>query len=108
MLKHFYSYHIETDSLILEIESLEIEEHEKKNLISLAESHIHHAIVDSILSNLAREDKKDFLKLLNSKNQEKIWKFLRGKVKNIEEKIEEAANEVKNQLFKDISEVKVR
>ncbi|OGH48590.1 MAG: hypothetical protein A3G66_03915 [Candidatus Levybacteria bacterium RIFCSPLOWO2_12_FULL_39_17] len=106
MLKHFYSYHVEIDSLVLEIESLEIEDHEKKNLISLAESHVHHAVIDSILSSLKKEEKQEFLKLLNSKNQEKIWKFLRDKIKDVEEKIEKTASEVKNQLLKDITETK--
>ena len=90
----------------MEIESLEIEDHEKKNLISLAESHVHHAVIDSILSSLKKEEKQEFLKLLNSKNQEKIWKFLRDKIKDVEEKIEKTASEVKNQLLKDITETK--
>jgi len=85
---------------------LEIEDHEKKNLISLAESHVHHAVIDSILSSLKKEEKQEFLKLLNSKNQEKIWKFLRDKIKDVEEKIEKTASEVKNQLLKDITETK--
>ncbi len=106
MIKHFYSYHVETDSLVLEIQSLDIEEHEKKHLIDLAESHIHHAILDSILSRLSGPDKRIFIERLNSKNQEKIWKFLRARIQGIEEKIEAAANSVKKELFKDIKEIK--
>lgn len=108
MIKHFYSYHVEIDSLIIEIESLEIEEHEKKHLIALVESQVHHAILDSILSSLESYDKKLFIEHLNSKNQEKIWKFLRGRIKDIEEKIEAAANAVKKELYKDIRQTKFK
>ena len=108
MIKHFYSYHVEIDSLIIEIESLPIKDHEKKHLIQLAESQIYHTIIDSVLSELNSEDKKAFLEHLNSKNHEKIWKFLRSNVKDVEEKIKEAAVSVKKELHKDIRELMVR
>ena len=106
MIKHFYSYHIEIDSLIIEIESLPIKGHEKKHLIALAESQIHHAVLDSILSELNSEDKRIFLEHLNSKNHDKIWGFLRGKIQDVEEKIKSAANAIKKELYKDIRETK--
>ena len=106
MIKHFYSYHVEIDSLIIEVESLPIKDHEKKHLIALAESQIHHAILDSILSELEPQDKKLFLEHLNSKNHERIWKFLRSKVRDIEGKIELAAKEIKKELYKDMEELK--
>lgn len=102
MIKHFYSYHIEIDSIIIEIESLPIKDHEKKHLIELAESQIHHLVLDSILSELNMEDKRIFLEHLNSKNHERIWKFLRDKIRDIEEKIQRAADEIKKELHKDI------
>lgn len=108
MIKHFYSYHVEIDSLIIEIESLSIKDQEKKHLISLAESQIHHAILDSILSELSTEDKEIFLAHLNTKNHEKIWNFLRPKVKDVERKIKEAAIAVKKELHKDIRELRVK
>lgn len=106
MIKHFYSYHIEIDSLILEINSLEIGEHEKKHLIALAESQLHTAILDSILSELSKEDKKLFVQHLNTKNQDRIWKFLRAKIRDIEKKIQKAADDIKKELQEDIGEVK--
>lgn len=105
MIKHFYSYHVEIDSIVLEIESLPIEKHEKKHLIELAESQIHHAILDSILSDLSNEDKKTFLSHVNSKNHEKTWKFLNSTLKNVEKKIIAAANGVKRELLADIKEL---
>ena len=107
MIKHFYSYHVEIDSLIIEIESFPIKDHEKKHLIQLAESQIYHTIIDSVLSELNSEDKKAFLEHLNSKNHERIWNFLRSKVKDVEGKINEAAIAVKKELYKDIRELRV-
>ncbi len=108
MIKHFYSYHIEIDSIIIEIEALPINEHEKKHLIKLAESHVHHSILDNIMSELTIDDKKTFLKLLNTKDQEKIWKFLRSKINEIQDKILSMAENTKKELYEDIKEIKRR
>lgn len=106
MVKHFYSFIVETDTLFLEIDSLSIAPHEKEHLKSLAESHIHHSILDFIMSELSGEDKKLFLEHLNTKNHEKIWKFLHAKVADVEKKIQEAAHAVKRELHKDLKETK--
>jgi|SRR3989338_8388520 len=104
MVKHFYSFVVETDTLFLEIDSLTIEPHEKAHLKSLAESHIHHAVLDSILSELTGADRKTFASHLNSKNHERTWKFINSKIRDAEEKIKEAANLIKKELYKDIKE----
>lgn len=106
MLKHFYSYIVETDTLFMEIDSLEISTGEKEHLKSLAESNIHHSIIDTVLSELNPEDKKAFLEHMESKNADRIWKFLNARVVNIEEKIKQAAHEVKKELHKDLKEAK--
>lgn len=105
MLKHFYSFIVETESLFIDIESLAISDDEKKHLKSLAESHIHHSILDTILSELGVTDKKLFLTYLNTKDHDKIWQFLRERIDDIEEKIKEAARKIKGELHKDIKEV---
>lgn len=106
MIKHFYSYHVETESIIIEIESLPIEKHQKKHLISLAESQIHSSILDTILLELDGDNKKEFLRYLNTKDYEKIWRFLRGKITDVEKKIKDAAQEIKKQLLNDLAEAK--
>jgi len=106
MVKHFYSFIIETESLFLEIDSLEISDSEKEHLKSLAESHIHNSILDSIMSELNFDDKKMFVQHINTKNHDKIWEFLRSKIDDIEDKIKEAAQVVKKELHKDLKEAR--
>lgn len=106
MIKHFYSYHIEIESLIIEIDSLDINESEKKHLKELAESHIHNAIIDHLLDQLAPEEKRMFIKHINSKNHEETWKFLRSKISDVEKRIHEVAQKIKKELHKDIREAK--
>ncbi len=106
MIKHFYSYHIEIESLIIEIDSLSIDEHEKKHLKELAESHIHNAIIDHLLDQLGPDEQRMFVKHMNSKNHEETWKFLRSKISDVERKINEVAQKIKKELHQDIREAK--
>jgi hypothetical protein len=106
MIKHFYSFIVETDSLFLEIDSLTISENEKKHLKSLAESHIHHGVLDGILSELTHDGKKEFLKHLNTRDHEKIWKFLNNNIVKAEEKIQKITNSIKSELLRDLKEEK--
>lgn len=105
MVKHFYSFIVETESLFLEIDSLEISTGEKEHLKSLAESHIHHSILDAILSELSPNDKKTFLSYLNSKNHNELWNFLHARIDMVETKIKDAAQKIKQELHKDLKEV---
>jgi hypothetical protein len=43
---------------------------------------------------------------MESRHQEKIWKFLHDKVEDVEEKIKEAAIEIKRELHKDLRDAK--
>ena len=106
MVKHFYSFVVETETLFIEIDSLTISEDEKVHLKSLAESHIHHAVLDSILSELTGADRKTFISHLNSKDHARMWKFINSKIEGAEEKIKEAANFIKKELHKDIAEAR--
>ncbi|MCL5432567.1 MAG: hypothetical protein M1524_00425, partial [Patescibacteria group bacterium] len=102
----FYSDIIEFESLIIDLNALDLEEDEKKHLIELAESNLHHAIIDSILSELNEDEKKVFLAHLGSDDHDRIWKLLNERVKNIEEKIKKTADTLKSELKKDIEDIK--
>ena len=104
--KYFYTHIIDTSILSLELAEMDLTPKERLHLISLIDSNIHHEVLDLILSELTPLDKKTFLTHLASENHDKVWKFLRGRVNNIEEKIKKAAEDVKNELHKDIKELK--
>lgn len=104
--KYFYTHIIDTSTLSLELGNMDLTSQERMHLISLMDSNIHHAVLDLILSELMPSDKKTFLTHLASEDHEKVWKFLNEKVENIEEKIKKTAEDLKNELHKDIREIK--
>lgn len=106
MSKKFYTHLIEVESIILELDQLNLADHEKKHLAHLIDANLHNTILDAILSELNQEDKVKFLKHLQEQSHEKIWEHLNDKVDNIEEKIKKAASDLKEQLHKDIKEAK--
>ncbi|MCL5438750.1 MAG: hypothetical protein M1268_02040 [Patescibacteria group bacterium] len=104
--KHFYSDLVEIESLIIELNDLDLEEGEKKHLVELAESNLHHAIIGCVLSELNEDEKKVFLAHLGSDDHDRIWKLLSERVENIQEKIKKTAEALKDELKKDIKEIK--
>ncbi|MEX2007304.1 MAG: hypothetical protein WD992_00855, partial [Candidatus Levyibacteriota bacterium] len=103
--KHFYSHIVDTTSISIEIADMNLTSDERVHLLSLAESNIHHAVLDTILSELPEDDKKEFLKHVKDDSHDKIWDLLKDKVENIEGKIKKAAEDIKAELHKDIEEV---
>lgn len=103
-MKEFYSHIVEIDSLIIELDKMDLSPDEKMHLAKLIDSNIHHTVLDAVLSELSEEDKRIFLKHLHDGNHEKVWKHLNSKVDKIEEKIKKAAEELKVELHKDIKE----
>ena len=104
--KHFYTHIIDTSILSLELGEMDMTSEERLHLLSLVESSIHQTILDLVLSELSEEDKKQFLMHVASSDHDKIWKFLKEKTKNIEEKIKKAAEDLKKELHKDIKEAR--
>lgn len=104
--KHFYSHLVETSSISLELGDMDLTQDERIELVSLAQSQLHHVIIDIILSELSDEDKKQFLHHLHNNEHEDIWRLLNKKAKGIEEKIRTAAQDLKKELHEDIREAK--
>ncbi len=102
--KHFYSQIVDLSSITVEIAGMDMKREERLHLLALAESNVHHAIIDVVLSELSEEDKQKFVEHLNSDNHDQIWKLLNSKVENVEKKIKKAAEEIKKELQKDIKE----
>ena len=106
MQTHFYSHLIEIDSLVIALNELSLTEEEKAHLLGIIDSSLQHVIFDAVLSELSDEDKKVFLEHITEEDNEKIWKFLNGKIEHIEEKIKKVAKDLQEELHKDIKDVK--
>ncbi len=104
--KYFYSNIVDTASISIELAEIDLTPQERMHLISLAESNVHHAVLDTVLSQLREEDKKEFLTHVIHENHDKVWEFLKEKTQDIEEKIKKTAEELKEELKKDILETK--
>lgn len=102
----FYSHLIETTDISLKFTELELSEDEKVHLISLVEANIHSVVVDTVLSELSKEDKKTFLKNLVSNDHEKTWEHLNSRIGKLEDKLRKAADNLKKDLIKDLVEAK--
>ena len=101
-MKLFYSHLIEVDSIILELDQMDLSSEERLHLANLIDSSIHHSILDAILSELSESDKRVFMQHLNEGDHDEIWRFLNEKVDGVEEKIKKAADDLKAELHKDI------
>ncbi len=106
MTKYFYSHLVDLDSLLKELDSLDLSKGQKKELEKIAHDNVHSAVTDAILSELSETDKRKFLTLLTAGADEKIWEHLNDKIDKIEDKIEAAARQIKTELAKDIRQIK--
>jgi len=110
MTIHFYSKLISTDSIVEALNDLDLSEEERRKLLGIVESSLHHAVLDAILSELSDHDKQLFLQIVTEDDQDsqhkKIWDFLSKKIDKIEEKIVQTGEDLKKELHKDIQETK--
>jgi len=102
----FYSHLIEIESVIIELDKMDLGPEQKLHLAQLLDSSLHHTILDAIFSELSEEDKKVFASHLQEGKHEKIWKFLNEKIDHVEDKIRAAAKDLKEKLHKDLKEAK--
>ena len=102
----FYTHLIEIESVMEELDKMDLSKEEKMHLSKLLDSSLHHTILDAIFSQLNEEDKKVFASHLKENKQDKIWKFLNEKIDNVEDKIKLAAKDLKKELHKDLKEAK--
>ncbi len=108
MKKFFYNHLIEIDTIVVELEALDLTKEEKEELLMLAENNIHHRVIDVVLSELEEGDKKVFLALVLGGDHNEIWKMLSFKVVDAEEKIRKAAKELKAKILDDIKQAQAK
>lgn len=106
MQKHFYSHLVEIESLTIEVDKLELSSLEKQHLIELVHANLHHAVLDTILSELSHEDKKTFLIHLTNEDHKKIWSHLTTLIDDIENKIKKIVEKIKEDMLRDIADGK--
>src|SRR3990167_1424953 len=94
-MKYFYTHLIEIESIIVELDKLDLSDDQRIHLTGLIDSSLHHTILDAVLSELKPVDKRIFLTHLQENDHSKIWKFLNEKVENIEDKIKKTAGNLK-------------
>lgn len=99
----FYSHLIDIDSIIYELDKMELSVLEKKQLLTLIDKSLHNKILDVVLSELSQSDKRAFVTKVTFEENEKIWKFLNQKLDKIEDKIKKAAQDLKEELHQDIN-----
>ena len=101
-MTQFYTHIIDISVIHGTLHELAITEHERKELVLIAESGIHQVIVDTVLTELSAEDKKKFLAHLAEDDHEKIWAHLKEKTVGIEDKIAHAAHAFLKTLHRDL------
>ena len=100
----FYSHLIEMDSIIIELDKMDLSISEKKHLINLADKSLHNTILDTVLSELSESDKRAFVTKVTFEENEKIWEFLNNKIDKIEDKLIKVISDLKKELHQDIEE----
>ena len=106
MKKQFYSHLISFESVRVEMNGLDLNDKQKEELLTLAESHVHHVMLDEALSRIKDNDKKVFLKHISLEEHEKALAVLRNHTKDIEKHLLHAAHELLEELRDDIRELK--
>ncbi|MDA1316705.1 MAG: hypothetical protein O3B87_01620 [bacterium] len=106
MKRHFYHHLITIDSIHAALDDLDLSVEERKELIDIAESGIHHLIIDTILTELSEEDKKIFLNHMADEAHDELWNHIKRKIDKTEEKIKMAVNCLLADLHKDIAKAK--
>lgn len=105
-MRQFYSHLIEIESIIVELDKMDLTDEQKLHLAGLIDSSLHHTVLDVVLSQLSDADKQIFLNHLKEGSHSKIWQFLNKKVDNIEDKIKKAAEDLVKELHEDIKKAK--
>ena len=105
--KHFYSHIVEIKDIHIKLDKLDLSIEEREELLFILESSMHNAVIDVVLSHLDKQDKKLFLSYIAAGDHKSIWKLLKEKAENIENKISDVLEKLKLDFHKDIDNVKI-
>lgn len=106
-MRYFYSHLIGIESIIVQLDQLQLDEGQKQHLADLLDSSIHQTVLDIVLSELNEADKRLFLsKLSDDPHSQDLMKFVTDRVDKIEDKIKDTVESLKAELHRDIKEAK--
>ncbi len=108
MKKHFYSHILEVHELHMSLDGLELDPQEREHLLLLIEKSLHHAILDTVLSELTDEHKKVLLSLIVRNEHDEAWELLVTNIPEAERKIRQTAQALIDSMHADIKEAKVK
>lgn len=106
MQRYFFSHLVNIQTIHLKLQDLDLEDEEKSELVNLAHDTLHYEIINAVLSQLSKEDKKIFLRQMTMDDHPALWRFLNKKIDKIEEKIQKMTDDVVSQMHADIEEAK--
>jgi hypothetical protein len=106
--KTFYHHLISTNDIEIELNKLGLADHERIELLEIAENTIHYTIIDIVLSELKEEDKKSFLEHHAIGNSETTLRFLKERIDDLETRVKESAEILKKNFLNDIAELTKR
>lgn len=106
-MKYFYSHIIEIESIVVELDQMDLSDEQKSHLATLVDSTIHHTVLDVIFTNLPEEHKTILVeKIKIDPKDREIMEFLKNNTENIEEQIKEVVEELKKELKADLAAAK--
>ncbi|MCL5411736.1 MAG: hypothetical protein M1150_03280 [Patescibacteria group bacterium] len=103
---NLYQRFVQAQMIQNELELLDLEEEECRQLWQVLENTYNSRIIDAIMEELAEEDKVIFLEKITKTNEVEVVEFLRLKVNNIEDKIDLVVTKLTDQVLDDIRELR--
>jgi hypothetical protein len=102
----FYDHLVNIHELHLEFDKLDVPLSHRNELIKMADSTVHHEIFDLLMIEVPNEHRAYFLEIFSTDPSENhILEFLKDKVPGIEQKIQDRAQLVKEDLVKKMKEI---
>lgn len=104
------SFLIETffnkENIIVEINSLNVEDHERENLLKMADELAEYRFLNAVLGKLEEKDKEIFLDYLHGGTPEVVAEFLHKRIEGIEEVLKEHGKALEYEILEDIRSIK--
>lgn len=102
LIKTFFN----KENIIVEINSLDVENHEREKLLKMTDELAEHRFLNAVLDNLKEKDKEIFLDYLHGGTPEIVAEFLHRRIEGIEEILKEHGKALEYEIIEDIKSIK--